>query len=89
MEFEYINSLSSENHISALCNQSPDINREEVIEKRAENNDERALLAYINYADDFDEYYSRANIENSAVKELTLPKTVPLSDITDAKSVGV
>lgn len=85
MEFEYINSLSSENHIAALCNHSPSINREEVIEKRAQNNDERALLAYINYSDEFDEYYSRANIESSAVKELTLPSTVPLTDITDAK----
>jgi hypothetical protein len=85
MEFEYINALSSENHIAALCNQSPDIDREGVIEKRAQNNDERALLAYINYSDDFDEYYSRANIESSAVKELTLPKTIPIADITDEK----
>lgn len=85
MEFEYINSLSSENHIAALCNHSPNINREEVIEKNAQNNDERALLAYINYSEEFDEYYSRANIESSAVKELTLPKTVPLTDLTDAK----
>ena len=29
MELEYVNSLSSENHISALCNSSPDINRED------------------------------------------------------------
>ncbi len=85
MEFEYINSLSSENHIAALCNHSPNINREEVIEKFAQNNDERALLAYINYEEDFDEYYSRANIESSAVKELTLPTTVSLADITDEK----
>lgn len=85
MEFEYINSLSSESHIAALCNHSPNINRNEVIEKNAENNDERVLLAYINYSEEFDEYYSRANIENTAVKELTLPKTVPLSDITDEK----
>ncbi len=85
MEFEYINSLSSENHIAALCNHFPHIDREDVIEKIAQNNDERALLAYINYADEFDEYYSRANIESSAVKELTLPKTIPLSEITDEK----
>lgn len=85
MEFEYINSLSSENHIAALCNHSPDIDREGVIEKRAQNNDERAFLAYLNYSDDFDEYYSRANIESSAVKELTLPSTIPLAGITDMK----
>lgn len=88
MEFEYINALSSENHIAALCNQSPDIDREGVIEKRAETYDERALLAYINYSEEFDEYYSRANIESSAVKELTLPKTVPVADITDEKIVA-
>lgn len=85
MEFEYVNALSSENHIAALCSHSPNINRAEVIEKNAQNNDERALLAFINYEEDFDEYYTRANIESSAVKELTLPKTVPLSEITDAK----
>lgn len=85
MEFEYINSLSSENHIAALCNCSPSIDREGVIEKRAENNDERALLAYIYYSDEFDEYYSRANIESSAVKELTLPSTIPTTEITDEK----
>lgn len=85
MEFEYVNSLSSENHIAALCAHSPHIKREEVIEKYAENNDERALLAYIHYSDEFDDYFSRANIESFAVKELTLPKTVPLSEITDAK----
>lgn len=85
MEFEYINSLSSDNHITALCAHFPNIQREKLIEQRAENNDERALLAYINYADEFDDYYSRANIESSAVKELTLPKSVPLSEITDEK----
>lgn len=85
MDFEYINTLSSENHIKALCDHSPNINRAEVIEKRAENNDERALLAYINYEEEFDEYYSRANIESAAVKELSLPKTVPLTDITAEK----
>lgn len=85
MEFEYINTLSSENHIAALCNHSPNIDRAEVIEKHAGNNDERALLAYLNYEEEFDEYYSRANIESAAVKELTLPKTVPLADITDEK----
>lgn len=85
MEFEYVNSLSSENHIKALCDHSPNIKREEVIEKQAQNNDERALLAYINYSDEFDQYYSRANIESTAVKELTLPTTVELSKITDAK----
>lgn len=87
MDFEYINSLSSENHIAALCNHSPSIDREGVIEKRAQNNDERALLAYLNYSDEFDEYYSRANIESTAVKELTIPedKALPITDITDAK----
>ena len=36
MEFEYINALSSENHLTALCNHSPNIDREGVIEKRVQ-----------------------------------------------------
>lgn len=85
MEFAYINSLSSENHIKALCDYFPDINRTELIEKRAQNNDERALLAYINYPDEFDTYYSRANIESHAVTEVSLPSTKPVDEITDAQ----
>src|SRR3989344_1845168 len=35
MELEYINSLSSENHIIGLCALAPQINREETIEKNS------------------------------------------------------
>ena len=82
MELEYINALSSENHITALCALAPGIDREEVIEKRSETFDERALLAFVNFPNEFDDYYSRANIEELGVKELTLPKVVPIADIT-------
>ncbi len=85
MELEYVNSLSSENHISALCNSSPDIDRENEIEKRAQTYDERALLAFTYHQRDFDDYYSRANIQELGVKELTLPKVVDVAEInTDA-----
>lgn len=82
MELEYVNALSSENHIAALCALAPSINREEVIEKRSQTYDERALLAFVNFPDEFDDYYSRANIEELGVKELTLPKVAPIADIT-------
>ncbi len=88
MELEYINSLSSEPHIAALCNNAPNINREEDIEKYAETNDERALIAYIKFPKEFDEYFTRANIETIAVKELTLPKTVPVSEITNNEKIA-
>lgn len=81
MELEYVNSLSSENHISALCSSSPDIDRENEIEKRAQTYDERALLAFTHHQKDFDDYYSRANIQELGVKELTLPKVVDVSEI--------
>lgn len=86
MELEYINSLSSQNHIQALCISAPNIDRQKVIENRAENYDERALLAFINYPKEFDTYYSRANIEELGVSELTLPSTVPIEEVlNDAK----
>lgn len=88
MELEYVNSLSSENHISALCNSSPDIDRENDIEKRAKTYDERALLAFTLHQKDFDDYYSRANIEALGMKEISLPKTVPFSDIQDASKIS-
>jgi len=87
MELEYVNSLSSENHISALCNSSPDINREEDIEKRAKTYDERALLAFTYHPKDFDDYYSRANIQELAVKELSLPSIVATSEINEASKI--
>jgi len=87
MELEYVNSLSSENHISALCNSSPDINRENEIEKRATTYDERALLAFTHHPKDFDDYYSRANIQELGVKELTLPKVLAISEINDKSKI--
>ncbi len=87
MELEYVNSLSSENHISALCNSSPDINREEEIEKRANTYDERALLIFIYHQKDFDDYYSRANIQELGVKELSLPTIVEVSEINERSKI--
>jgi len=86
MELEYINTLSSENHINALCSASPHINRKE-IEDKCENYDERALFAFTLFANEFDNYYSQANVEELGVKELTLPKTLPMSDIEDEKKI--
>lgn len=43
------------------------------------------MLAYINYPNEFDTYYSRANIEELGVRELTLPKVIPISEITSDK----
>ena len=86
VELEYINSLSSENHISALCSSSLNIDRKKDIEDRAKTYDERALLAYTHFPDEFDDYYSRANIEELGVKELSLPKAVEVSKVnTQAK----
>ena len=85
MELEYINSLSSENHIKALCDTFSEIDREDVIEKDSTTYDERALRAFTHYPQQFDEYYGKANIEELGVKELTLPKVVPISEITVAK----
>lgn len=87
LELEYINTLSSENHIAALCANSPRINRAEEIEKRSETYDERALLAFTLYPREFDEYYSRANIEELGVKELTLPSILPLDEVNDSAKV--
>ncbi len=87
MELEYVNSLSSENHISALCSSSPDIDRENEIEKRAQTYDERALLAFTHHQKDFDDYYSRANIQELGVKELTLPKIVDVSEINTEANI--
>ncbi|MEK7583408.1 MAG: hypothetical protein AAB483_03360 [Patescibacteria group bacterium] len=81
MELDYVNALSSANHIEALCALAPHIKRKELIEDKSETNDERALLAYINYTKEFDEYYSMANIENCAVKELRLPKVKPIAEL--------
>lgn len=86
VELEYVNSLSSEGHISALCSASPDIDRENDIEKKAKTFDERALVAFTHFPTDFDNYYSKANIQELAVKELTLPSTVDISEVNqDAK----
>ena len=87
MELEYINTLSSENHIAALCAFTPSINRKEIIEKRSETYDERALLAFVNFPDEFDTYYSRANIEELGITELTLPKVLPVADIAPVNKV--
>jgi hypothetical protein len=87
MELEYVNSLSSENHISALCNSSPDIDRENDIEKRATTYDERALLAFTHHPKDFDDYYSKANIQELGVKELTLPKIIDVSEINKVTKI--
>ncbi len=87
MELEYINSLSSENHISALCNSSPDIDRENEIEKRANTYDERALLAFTYHPKEFDDYYSRANIQELGVKELSLPKVIDVSEINKTNKI--
>lgn len=87
MELEYINSLSSENHIAALCSSSPDINREEM-EKECERYDERALWTFTRFPDDFDHYYEQANIEEiGGVKEITLPKTLPVSEINSKEKI--
>ncbi len=87
MELEYVNSLSSENHISALCNSSPDINREQDVEKRANTFDERALLLFTYHQKDFDDYYSRANIQELGVKELTLPNILPISEVNEKNKI--
>jgi hypothetical protein len=85
MELEYVNALSSENHIASLCTFAPRINREEDIEKKCQNYDERALVAFTQFDTEFDAYHSRANIEELGVKELTLPTVVALTEITEAK----
>lgn len=87
MELEYVNSLSSENHISALCAQHPLINRQKDVEDKAETFDERALVIFTNFQNDFDAYYSQANIEEFSVKELSLPKTSPVSDIDKKEEI--
>jgi hypothetical protein len=81
MELEYINSLSSERYINALCSSFVYIEREKVIESRAKTYDERALLLFTLYPNEFDDYYARANIEEFGVRELTLPSVVELSEI--------
>ncbi len=86
MELEYVNSLSSENHISALCSSSPDIDRKE-IEDSAKTYDERALFAFTHHPKDFDDYHSRANIEELGVKELTLPKITDISEINKKQAI--
>ena len=87
MELEYINSLSSENHISALCSSNLNINRESEIESRANTYDERALLAFTLYPKEFDEYYSKANIQELGVKELTLPKIFDTTGIDEGSEI--
>lgn len=88
MELEYVNSLSSERHIAALCDNALNINREKDIEEHASNNDERALVAFIKFPSEFDNYFTRANLETIAVKELTLPQTVPTAEINDADKIA-
>ncbi len=87
MELEYINSLSSEPHISALCSASPNIDRENEIEKRAQTYDERALLAFTYHQKEFDDYYSRAKIDELGVKELSLPKVIAPSEINEVSKI--
>lgn len=85
MELEYINSLSSENHIKAICSYSLDIEPEEM-EKRCKRYDERALWIFTHFPDEFDRYYERANIEElGGIKEISLPKIIPKNDILEEK----
>jgi hypothetical protein len=89
MELEYINSLSSDRHITAICEFHPTkINREADIEEKANNNDERALLMYIKFPDEFDQYYTLANLETMTLKELTLTKTIPCADIVNSSTIS-
>ncbi len=89
MELEYINSLSSDRHITAICDFHPTkINRETDIEEKANNNDERALLMYIKFPDEFDQYHTMANLEALTLKELTLPKTIPCVAIVNSLTIS-
>ncbi len=86
-ELEYVNLLSSENHISAICSSSPNINREKDIEDVAHTYDERALLIFTRFQKEFENYYSKANIQELGVKELTLPKVVEVSVINEKSKI--
>jgi len=87
VELEYINELSSERHISAICNYHSDIDRQNDIEKFAKNNDERALVLYMKYKEQFDSYYARANIQSLKLKELQLPLNLPVDNFKDDHKV--
>ena len=87
MELEYINLLSSENHINAICSASYRIDREEM-EKHCKRHDERALWTFTHFPEEFDHYYEQAAIEDiGGVKEITLPKTVSGVEINVAEKI--
>lgn len=87
-EIEYVNDLSSEPHIAGLCSYASHIDRQKEIEDKSKNNDERALVAYTNFPDEFDRYYSQANLEMlGGVREARLPKIVPIAEILNDKKM--
>ncbi len=87
MELEYINFLSSPNHIDAICAYAKNIDRKKM-ETDCKCYDERALWTFTHHQSEFDSYYEEANLEDlSGAKELTLPKTVPSSFIKEPSRV--
>jgi len=81
-QFDTINDLSSGRHIDNLCQFATHIKRKELIEKNGSNYDERALLAFMHYPEEFENYHTQAWIEEKTLREFSLPVTAPALDIT-------
>lgn len=82
-QFDTINDLSSGRHIDNLCQSNKHIKnkRGELIEGRGRNYDEKALLAFMYYPDEFERYHTQAWIEEKTLREFSLPVAAPVSAI--------
>lgn len=87
--FETINDLSSGRHLDSLCQSNEHINsrRAELIEGRGRTYDEKALLAFMYYPEEFEKYHTRAWIEEKTLREFSLPVVATLSEITVAEKL--
>jgi hypothetical protein len=86
-QFNTVNDLSSVRHLDNLYKSSAHIERNEIIDARGKNNDEKALLAFINYPDEFENYHTQAWLEEKSLREFSLPASAPPMDITAEKKL--
>lgn len=80
-EFSYINGLSSRDHILALCDYAPEIDKDR-LDSECSTYDEKALWVFLNYRQKFDDYYTEAETKYvSGLKYVRLPKAVAVADV--------
>lgn len=82
-QFDMINDLSNGRDIDSLCKSYAQIKyqRNDLIENKKKNYDEKALVLFMHYPEEFEKYHIQAWIQEKTLREFSLPVATTVSEV--------